>query len=258
MVVWEIVDPQSGSPIYTIQAQRVAGLPQGGPGGSELIGATLDVSKSTKDTGSPDIAYNLNRNEYLVVYEQESSPASSVFDVIGRRITGDAVLLPEQTIDASANQQRSPRVAAYSPDHAMPYLVVFEDSWNDPTGDVRGYLLNGDGQPMNLVNVSATPNISESYADVASSEELGGYTAIWLKTDGDMHLWTRRIAHDGTLGPEYRVSESPVDPVNFSECAVANGVPLSLITWEQKVPQVRDLAGRLVGYRVNLPVIIQQ
>ncbi len=254
MVVWEFDYQLSIPPIYGIQAQRVAGLPQGGPGGSELIGATLDVSNSPQYSGMPDIAYNLNRNEYLVVYEKGTTPN---YDVFGRRITGGGVLLPENPIDTSANQQRYPKVAAYSPDHTNPYLVVFFDAWNDPSGDVRGYLVNGDGNPVLLVNIATAPGIREEYVDIASSEEMGGYTTAWLKTDGDTHIWMRRIDHAGGLGPVQQVNE-PANPVNLPEQALAMGSPLTLIAWEYTVPQGRDLAGRLAGYRVNLPVVIRR
>jgi hypothetical protein len=247
MVVWEKSDQ--------IQAQRVAGLPQGGPGGSELIGPKLDVSQSGKLAWWPDIAYNLNRNEYLVVYQQESAPASFVFDVYGRRITADSILLPEQAIDSSGNDQYLPKVAAFSPNNATPYLVVFGDKWNDSQGDVRGYLVDGDGLPHSLVNISTATNIYEGDADVVSSVAMGGYTVIWVSTDGATHLWARRVDPDGSLEATFRVSETPLSPGYYSESAVASGSPLSLVAWETSGLPLRDLAGRLLGYIVNLPLV---
>lgn len=239
MVVWERSDQ--------IQAQRVAGTPQGGSGGSELIGPTLDVSQPGKLAWWPDIAYNLNRNEYLVVYQQESSPGSFVFDVYGRRITGDSFLLPEQAIDASSNDQFLPKVAAYSPNHATPYLVVFEDQWNDSQGDVRGYLVSGDGLSQSLVNISTASNIYEGNPDVVGSTSSGGYTVVWLKTDGATHLMARNVGHDGSVEATFQVTKTALMPGYYSESAIAAGRPVGLVVWETSGQPLRDLAGAYWG-----------
>ena len=47
-----------------------------------------------------------------------------------------------------------PTVAAYRLDYATPYLVVFEDYWNDAGGDIEGYLVHEDGYSVSLINVS--------------------------------------------------------------------------------------------------------
>jgi hypothetical protein len=250
MVVWEKSDQ--------IQAQRVAGIPQGGPGGSELIGPTLDVSQPGKLAWWPDIAYNLNRNEYLVVYQQESTAGSFVFDIYGRRITGDSFLLPEQAIDPSGEDQYLPKVAAFWTNQATPYLVVFGDNWNDSQGDVRGYLVDGDGLPNSLINISTATNVYEGNADVVSSIAAGGYTVVWVKTDGNTHLFARQVSHEGLLESTFQVTETALSPGYFSESAVAGGWPLGLVAWESSGQPLRDLAGRLLGYGVNLPLILRQ
>ena len=247
MVVWARDD--------LIQAQRVAGSPQGGPGGSNLIGSKLDVSQAGRIAWWPDIAYNLNRNEYLVVYQQESTPGSFIFDIYGRRITGDSILLTEQAIDASGNDQVNPKAAAYWPNNATPYLVVFDDMWNDSQGDVRGYLVDGDGMPNTLINISIESNIYEGDPEVVSSVTMGGYSVIWLKTDGATHLWGRRVSPTGTVEPVFQISETALSPGYYAESAVAGGSPVGLVAWETTGQPLRDLAGRLLSYGVHLPVI---
>ena len=104
-------------------------------------------------------------------------------------MTAGGVLLPMNVIDASANAQEFPAVAAYRLNTITPYLVVFNDKWNNPEGDVRGYLCDFEGNPYTLVNIATQSVRLESSPSIASSEALGGYTVTWNEYDSTENDW---------------------------------------------------------------------
>lgn len=164
----------------------------------------------------PDVAYNLNHNEYLAVYTRRlNPPGPESSDVIGRRVTAGGVPLQEHAIDATSNDQYQPAVAAYG---------VQEDS-----------------------------------PDVAGSEALGGYTVVWASWNLDWDVWGRRVGHDGTLGNPFNVSMYG-RAIGYDEVepAVAGGAPIGLAVWEDSFSGGnKDVYGRLLGYRVVLPIILR-
>jgi hypothetical protein len=249
----------------SIYAQRVAGTSGTGNWGpnKELVNVQFYVAQSVspKTYDQPDVAYNLNRNEYLAVYTLDTTGGLGPLDVVGRRITGNGQRLAERAIDSSPGDQYTPAVAAYRLNKTTPYLVVFTDEWNDPAGDVRGYLVNGDGQPVSLLNIATLPGGDERFPDVAGSEALGGYTVVWQQFTADWDVFGRRISHSGTMESAFNISK--VVPVvlglDETEPAVAGGAPVALAAWQDDGwgTSSWDIAGRILGYRTRMPVILR-
>jgi hypothetical protein len=206
----------------------------------------------------PDVAYNLNMNEYLVVYTSDPSKAMdpNARDVYGRRVynTGGPGLLAEHPIDATWNSQDSPSVAAYRLNYTTPYLVVYEDDWNDPAGDVRGYLLFTDGLPSTLLNIDTTPGVQEGEPDVTSSEPSGGFTIVWSRHDFDWDIYGRRVGGTGDMEPTFRVYVGSDDQM---EAAVAGGSPTPLAVWQSSNGSDWDIYGRFLLYCVYLPLVLR-
>jgi hypothetical protein len=96
----------------------------------EIKGGRIPISMTSDSHQEPDVAYNLNMNEYFVVYNRPSTVGGDV-NVYGRRITWDGAYLSEIPIDTSGNDQFDPAVAAYRLNRTTPYLVVFSDQWNN-------------------------------------------------------------------------------------------------------------------------------
>jgi hypothetical protein len=263
LVVWEDVDPTWVPQHWDIYAQRVAGPLNGGDLGGQLIGGNFPVAANAFWNYEPDVAYNLNMNEYLVVYTREPAGGGAK-DVYSWRVTRDGVPLPgqEHAVDSSANDQYGPKVAAYRLNQSTPYLVAFTDHWNDPAGDVRAYLVDKQGQPHTLVNLATAPGRQEAQPDVASSEGLGGYTVVWSQFDGDWDVWGRRVYQNGVTQPPVALSV----PDGFvivghdeRNPAVAGGSPVALALWEGSLSGTSDwsIAARLLGYEVNLPAVVK-
>ena len=229
------------------------------------VGPSIDGSIPVKKSATafhydPDVAYNLNMNEYLVVYVRDASKGQDpdALDIYGRRgyNAGGMGMLPEEVIDSSAGSQTQPAVAAYRLNQTNPYLVVFQDYWNDSAGDVRGYLLNVDGAPQLLVNIATTPGISEGSPAIAIGEAMGGYAVAWEhNTDLSPDLYTRQVRSTGKVEPISLVSVLPVDE---GHPALANGAATPFVTWQQSNTAGWDIYAQfLLLERIYLPLTLR-
>ena len=264
LVVWyEIV--YETSTYVDVRGQLVTGVEGAGVGGTNLLDTETDIAVGTTDYNLlPDVAYNLNHNEFLVVFSRDPSLAldSDALDLYGRRMTAGGILLPEETIDASAGAQEYAAVAAYRLNTATPYLVIYDDYWNDTEGDVRGYLLNFEGSPMTLVNVATGSGHIEISPAIVSSEALGGYTVAWNEYFPGYSAWdvfARRVGDTGVMGDAFSVGWL----TGASGCggrypAVGGGAPTALVAWTGSCfTSSDDIVGRLLGYQVHLPLILR-
>jgi hypothetical protein len=250
LVVWMDIDNFVG-----VWARRVSATDLA-PSSFEVAGGTATSSNS-----DPDVAYNLNHNEYLVVYVHDPGGLDNK-DIYGRRVynANGGGLLEEHVIDSSAKDQRVPAVAAYRLNYTNPYVVVFQDYWNDLPGDVRGYLCNVDGEPVNLLNIATVGGRQEMMPAIASAEPLG-YTVVWQQTGDGFDIFGRRVSPVGALQPTFEVSlGSRLLPPGHDEAmpAVAGGSPAALVVWHEAAPgQDLNVFGRFLGYRVYLPLTLR-
>ncbi len=249
LVVWENIPPTG--PIE-VRARRVTSL------GLGLDGSFDIKSSATADHMHPDVAYNLSMNEYLVVYTHKDISQGATSDIYGRRVynAGTQGVLPEKIIDSSANDQGGPAVAAYRLNKDTPYLVVYRDNWNDPSGDVRGYLLNKEGVPQLLLNLATTSGVRDDYPAIGMSDCLGGYFLAWIQfNDLSTELHVRRVHNTGILEPDELVTELPTV---IHEAALANGPVIPLITWVQDSSSGTDIYGQFLWSRhVFLPLMVR-
>jgi hypothetical protein len=208
----------------------------------------------------PDVAYNLNRNEYLVVYTHDSSKGGdpNALDIYGRLVKnfGGVAPLAENPINTSANVQQHATVAAHRLNYETPYLVAFDDYWNDPAGDVRAYLVFTTGVPSTPINIATVSGRQEILPDLASSEPLGGFTAVWMQENGsDWDVYWRRVNDNGFLYPSAPV----VAVVGKSEeyPTVAGGIPTTLAVWQEQNADW-DIYARCLDYhKVYLPLVLR-
>jgi hypothetical protein len=103
---------------------------------ASYLGNEIVVSERSSDEYSPDIAYNSNHNEYLVVWE--NIWPGGHHDVYAQRVSGDGRLLSWFAVASSSNRQMNPS-AAYDPVHDR-YLVVWSYDYygDDSDWDVNG------------------------------------------------------------------------------------------------------------------------
>jgi hypothetical protein len=277
LVVWQesrftlVPWPRASSAETTLQSwweiwgRPVAGSSGGGLGGTNFNGADFAIADNSATTTwsytQPDVAYNLNMNEYLVVYTREPVGGGAK-DVWSRRVTRDGDLLTEQAIDDGLNDQLDPSVAAYRLNQGMPYLVAYTDYELDPAGDVRAVLVDQQGQWQSRVHLAVAYGRQERDPDVASSEALGGYTVVWSQTENDWDIYGRRVRNDGSMEEPFNLSVYglPVVPCHEETPVVAAGAPVGLAVWQDSClggGGPYKIAGRLLGYRAYLPLVVR-
>ncbi len=256
LVVWENIPPPP-SIINKVEGWQVAGSAGGGNAGGELISTRLPIADNSHYNYDPDVAYNLNMNEYLVVFTRLPGGGGS-YDIYGRRITGPGALLAETAIDSSGGDQSNPAVAAYRLNQATPYLVVFNDTWNDTAGDVRGYLVNKDGDPVQLINIATVNGLPEFDPAIAHSESWDGYVVTW--TQGlvtDHEIFGTRVSDIGLTHPEFDISGTSTAPslCDRETSVIAVGNASALAAWTDPCGNAGglDILGRILGYQIYLP-----
>ena len=261
LVIWENIPPPP-TIINKVEGWRVAGTACVGLGCIETIGGRIDIATDGNYYSEPDLAYNLNMNEYLIVFTRLPSGGGS-YDVYARRVTSGGDPLPGiLPIDSSGGDQYNPAVAAYRLNQATPYLVVFTDTWNDTAGDVRGYLVNQQGQPMQLINIAATSGEREFDPTIAESESWGGYFVSWIQgPTSNTDIFGIQVSNTGLTHPEFDISGSATTPLACDRTLpdIAVGHSTALAVWTDPCGSAggQDILGRFLGYKVNLPLVIR-
>lgn len=210
------------------------------------------IDHSTDDRINPEVAYNLERNEYLVVYDDS-------VDVFGTRFdrTGSPLGVGEFDIASSSTL---PSVAAcWETDQ---YLVT----WQDGVPDIYAQFIKGfdgslDGGPLHLENTS----VDEVRSQVACNSAGNQFLVVWQQQfssaeDDQDGIWGQFVNTDKTLGADFAIM-SPTGGVTaeFTTPAVAGGNVNYLTVWEhdRAGTAYQDIHGRLITpYAVFLPLMI--
>ena len=164
------------------------------------------ISHPSEHRRDPKIAYNIARNEYLVVYDNDQ-------DVFAQRFDATGAALGAEIIPAGwPSTEYAPTVAACS--QADQYLVtwVSDEGVSGMHGYVRyidgGGQLPGSGGPFRVDsrdNSSYAPVVS---CGVTGPNATGGhYLVAWDAQFGlaPLGIWGRFFGEDFTLGPIFDV-----------------------------------------------------
>jgi hypothetical protein len=218
------------------------------------VGSLIEIARTTLTPtydeifSSPDVTYNLNMNEYFVVFDYWTDDPSHTTesDILARRIRNDGTgpaPLPYLQIDTTECNQSRPTVAAYRLNQITPYFVAYQDDWNTPGCDtetsIRGIYLEKDGtlpDPASYINVSATYQVREAHPDITASEALGAYTITWSKNSGtNMDIYLRHI--DPSTGltdlPQLISGAEANARGNEDFPVVAGGAPTTFVAWHE-------------------------
>ena len=146
---------------------------------------------------NPDVIYNPQADEYLVVWEYEYS--ESDHDIYAQRIAGDGTLVGEQIAIATLNNWESRPAAAYNA-WTNEYMVAWESRQGNGEfvhNDIQAVRLNFQGIVAGEVITVAADLIDESAPAVSAFWE---YLVVWQgKKDstGDYGVYGRMISEDG-------------------------------------------------------------
>lgn len=249
LVVWS--NTPSSVPAY-ISARRVFADGSGFPPGN---GFTVD-SDMTDDYFNPDVAYNLARNEYLVVYSRNA------VDIRATRLQTNGNILGGGPINVTVwpDQERLPAVAAcHTSDQ---YFVVWQSLQNSTHFDIYGRFVEGDGAVASVHHLAFRP-IHEASPDIVSDPGAHHYLIVWQEQysnlSGPYGVSGRLIETDATMGNDF-VIVAPYAGVERTEPAVAAGPPGYLVAWEHDRygTSYTDIHGRLVWPAVvYLPLTVR-
>jgi len=103
-----------------------------------LSGAAFAICTASDNQSYPDVEFNANRREYLVVWWDRRNSATTNTDIYGRRINQDGVPQGNEiAISNAADVQTMPRVTYNS--RVNQWLVAWEDHRNQDVSDTDIY-----------------------------------------------------------------------------------------------------------------------
>jgi hypothetical protein len=244
LVTWTNTSP--GLPAYVSAANLDSGS------GSVL--GSVTISSGTEDRINPDVAYNLSRDEYLVVWEKVGSQS----DIHGMRLEGDGSLLgSEFAIAGWPDSEKSPSVAACW--QADQYLVGWQSLVNPPTDyDVFARYIGGDGSPGGVYRVDGT-TLPEIAVDISCNTGGNQYMIAYqsLYTDAYYGISGRMAFPTETMGNAFALVESGYS-ADRTNPAIDGGSSNFFVAWEHMRDGTvyQDIHGMLVWPNVLfLPLI---
>lgn len=255
LVVWWNTS-MSSVPAY-VSARRVfadaSGFP---PGDGFTVASDADLAD---DYLNPDVAYNLARNEYLVVYEKNS------YDILATRVAADGNVLGGGAFNIATwpDSENLPAVAAcYTADQ---YFVAWQSLQNSTHYDIYGRFVKGDGTTADVLHITDWIGAGhETNPDVTCDADAGHYLVTWeqqyLDLSGPYGIWGRLIHVDKTQDAKFEIAEN-VDPYNCWQPAVASGRPSYMVAWEHQRSGTtyQDIHGRLVTpHALFLPLLLRR
>lgn len=195
LVVWEDHHWGWGSD-WDIYARRVAA------DGSAIGGSFAVAWATTNRCLAPDVCYNRDRDEYLVVYEYEYS--ASDHDIYARRVGGNGSLVGEPIPVATAvNWESFPRVT-YDPDQQQ-YLVCWqrrEGADEFVHDDIHARYLNGEGMASGGAFAVAVSALDKGAVDVACAISNSTSLVVWQGQEpgtGEYGVYGQVLGTNGNL-----------------------------------------------------------
>ena len=217
-----------------IRAERVSKSGQ-------LLGGKWIAAGAGADRFFPDVAYNSQQNQYLIVWIEQSAGYNYVRT---QRFSGDLDPQPEgmQTLIAGSIGQSTsvhPVVDyAYTSDK---YLVVWEYEFNVPPApmatSIVGHVVQSDGtpHPSGTFTISQDPGDEpRRVPDLAYNRRGNGYLVVWQQwtTAGNLNeIWGRLVHGDGapTSGP-ISIAMGINSYMNPAVAAIPTATPLGQYT----------------------------
>jgi hypothetical protein len=246
----------------TISARRVLAS-----GGFPAGGAWTLSPTTLENRDSPDVTYNLHRNEYLVTWDIEINPSDR--DIRGIRLRSDGAPLTGgnptvsgefRIADYIGANEWTPAVAACAA--ADQYLVAWQSDQGTGGADHAIYAryLNGDAVPGNIHMIEDT-GLPELNVDVDCNLAGDRYLLAWQTqyVSSKYGIWAR-IAWPNEYLPAQFVVRPAGAVTDRLFPAVAGGRTGFLVAWEHQRDGNgnRDIHGRLVQHTQYLPVVLRQ
>ena len=248
LVVWSN-ETMGAVPAY-ISGRRVFADASGFPPGD---GFTIASDPGLTDNYvNADVAYNVARNEYLVVYSKDQ------YDIMATRLQANGNVLGGGIVPIATwpDPEQFPAVAACHT--ADQYFVAWHSIQAGPQYSVYGRFVDGDGSVADVLEIART-TVYERMPDVAANPGGRQYLVVWEQqyTNGSYGIWGRLLSANKTHGDKFPI----VGPGDRWDPAVAAGAPRYLVAWEHERSgtSFQDIHGRIVTpHAVFLPLVLRQ
>ncbi len=216
LLVW-VEDRGAGPNIYAKRLFR-NGLPQGGPdrGGFEVVRDNSAFNRRIPKAGPrahPDLVYNPQREEYLLVFAQLTDEITG-WDIYGVRLSAAGYSMGKPRIIAGGpGDQQHPDVALKAAAGRFEadgdYVVVFDDNARD-IDEVWALRLRANGIP------NGKPYPLVQAASNASDPTTNGSVVGWVDDrNGDTDIFGVRLNRNGLPdGKQYRLAGTDSDDTN--------------------------------------------
>jgi hypothetical protein len=207
-----------------LTSQTLEAHAAGGP-----LGHTFNISNLTSTAAvGPSIAYNGNRDEYLVVWWNDR-PEND--DIYGRRVSGDGALIGDWfAIAEGAGHERTFPDVTYN-SQANEYLVVWQDDIYTSIFAQRvsatGQLLDGE------INIGGQGDGNWMPAVAYASTE-NKYLVVWVEYDFTTTTWTlagKDVSSTGSPSSRIVVEIDYVNTVAGADLAYNRAGNEFLVVW---------------------------
>ncbi len=161
------------------------------------IATGWDSGGDSMDRSWVDVAYNADRNEYLVVYEH-SDPTTYISDIYGKLLPANlsgTTAISEIKIVSDTRHQGQPKIAAGDDE----FLVVWEDGANLTPDQIKGRLADGDGTlGTSTLSIGDIANAYDRYPQAAKIPDFG-YLVVWSSSSNNWDTWGQYVP-EGAAG----------------------------------------------------------
>ena len=239
MIVW-MTTPSTGPTFISGRRMKAS------DGTFLSIGSDFTIDDVTDVRVHPEIAYNLARNEYLVVYDDTEDVFATRFTGTGAQLSGG-----EFSIAGWPGAETMPSVAACN--DTDQYLVT----WQNNQPDVYARFVSGDGSIDGAPILLDSTAVEEVYPQVACNSGGNQFLVVWQQqfssASGPYGIWGQFVNTDKTLGKSFGII-TPTSGVSaqFTTPVVAGGLVNFLTVWEhdRAGTAFQDIHGQLIAPNV--------
>ncbi len=165
----------------------------------QTVGPEITVSELDNGQYMPHIAYNSQRDQYLVVWHNSWGGSR---DIYGQRLDGEGNLLSWFAISAGATDRAQPAVA-YDETNDRYLVVWIQDFLGDGSDwDLYGRLIPWNGPDAALTDFPIESASSSQWSpEVAFALTQQEFLVVWSNDDGSspFDITARRVNLDGTF-----------------------------------------------------------
>lgn len=255
LVVWEAIT--SGGVASDIEGQVVNS--NGAKIASNFIIAqgTLKLSHD-----QPDLAYNVSRNEYMVVWRayDTNDLTNPNYDIYGQRVSDIPGLSGNRvTIGYFSPPEGYPSVAVLpsDPPQSGIYLVAWQLEYEPGDNDIYAKLVAGDGIVGAAVEMTGSYSyLDETHPVVTADPVQRRFLGLWTSTYNSSWIFTglrgRDITADGLSGPTQWIGGTFAD--NAAAAPGSQG-DFMMAFEDFRLGENMDIYGSYWGNRVYIPLL---